>query len=795
MSQSLHIPHEVTDRRDGSPPWVGQPVRRMEDARFLRGQGRYVDDIVLPGQLHACFVRSPHPHARIVGIDTTEARALPGVVAVLTAAELADLKPVRPDWIVPGSRIKGRPVMADDRVRHVGEAVALVIADRRALAVDAVETVRVTYDPLPFVLDQEVAAAHGAVRLHDDLPDNRAVTFTVGNGGYDRAAERADIQITFSLRNQRLIPFSIEPRVVLADFDTARERLTVYSSNQMPHNLRRNLAAGLGFPEHRLRVVSPDVGGGFGPKMHTYPEEFALAAASMRLGRPVKWVETRSENAVATTHGRDHVMHIDVAAQRDGKIVALRVHSLANVGAYLSSMGTGVPTVNVAPFALGLYAIPHAEITVDCVFTNTTPVDAYRGAGRPEASYLIERTVDRVAHELGLDPADVRLRNFVSPDQLPYRQPVLAILDTGRYASTLRRALAAIDYDGLRASQRTARAAGCLIGIGISNFTESCGVGPSKRMGQTGFDRGGFESAVVRLHPDGHATVLSGSHSHGQGHVTTFAQIAADELGLSPADIEVLQGDTDLVPVGVGTFNSRSVAVGGSAVKIATARAAARIKTIAAHLLNVTPDRIELAAGRCLVTGSAESMPLREVARVAWTGQGLPPGTGIGIEETEFYQPEEMSSPYGSHLAVVDVDPETGEVTLRRYLAIDDFGVVINPLLAEGQIHGGLAQGIGQALYEGAHYDMAGHPVLDPPIPRFDMLPRFETSFVETPTPTNPLGAKGVGEAGAIAAPPAVVNAVIDALWHLGVREIDMPLTPERVLDSLEKAERIGTHS
>ena len=772
--------------------WVGRPVRRFEDARFLSGQGRYVDDIVLPGQLHACFVRSPHPHALITELDVDQARTLPGVVAVLTAADLSDLPPVRPDWLIPGSRAKGRPVLARDRVRHVGEAVAVVVAERRELAVDAAEVVRVTYEPLPFVLDQEDALAADAVRLHDDLPDNLAATFTVGNGGYDDAAASADVRIGFSLRNQRLIPFPLEPRVVLADFDPVRERLTVHSSNQMPHNLRRNLAAGLGLPEHRLQVISPDVGGGFGPKMHTYPEEFAVAEASRRLGRPVKWVETRSENAVATTHGRDHVMHVDVAARRDGTILGLRAHSVANVGAYLSSMGTGVPTVNVALFALGVYAIPHAEMTVDCSFTNTTPVDAYRGAGRPEAAYLIERTVDRVAHELGLDPAVVRLRNFVPENRLPYRQPVGATLDTGRYESTLRRTLSAIGYDDLRARQREARATGRLLGIGISNFTESCGVGPADLMRWVGFDRGGYETAVVRVHPDGRATVLSGSHSHGQGHVTTFAQIAADELGLAPADIEVLQGDTDVVPAGVGTFNSRSVAVGGSAVKIAAGRVAERVKAVAAHMLQTTPDKVELVAGRCRLSGSVTSVTLGEVARRAWTGQDVPPAFGIGLEETEFYEPAAMSSPYGSHVAVVEVDPETGEVVLRRYLAIDDFGVVVNPLLARGQVHGGLAQGIGQALYEEAAYDVTGHPVLDPPIPRFDMLPRYETAFAETPTPTNPLGAKGVGEAGAIAAPPAVVNAVIDALWHLGVTEIDMPLTPERVLDTLDRAKPIG---
>ncbi|WP_433296344.1 xanthine dehydrogenase family protein molybdopterin-binding subunit [Pseudonocardia sp. CA-142604] len=773
-------------------PWVGRALRRIEDARFLRGRACYVDDIVLPGQLYAHFVRSDHPHARIVRLGTARARRLPGVVEVFTADDLGDIPPVRPDWLIPGSQVRGRPVLALDRVRHVGEAVAVVIAEGRNAAADAAAAVDVTYEPLPFVLDQRQAMSSGSVRVHDDLPDNVAATFTVGNGGYDEAAKEADLTVTFSLRNQRLVPFSIEPRVVLADFDPSREKLTVYSSNQMPHNLRRNLAAGLGFPEHRLRVVSPDVGGGFGPKMHTYPEEFAVTAASLLLRRPVKWVETRSENVVATTHGRDHAMDVEVAARKDGTIIGLRVHTAANVGAYLSSMGTGVPTVNVALFALGLYAIPQAEMTVDCVFTNTTPVDAYRGAGRPEASYLIERTVDRVAHELGLDPAEVRLRNFVQLDQLPYRQPVGATLDTGRYEETMRRALDIAGYRALRDEQAAARASGRLLGTGISSFTESCGTGRAGTLSAIGFDRGGFESAVVRIHPDGHATVLSGAHSHGQGHVTTFAQIAADELGLAPENIDVLQGDTDVVPVGVGTFNSRSVVVGGSAVKVAAARVGERLKEIAAFMLDSEASKIELAGGRCRQAESSDSVSIKEVARRAWTGQGLPSGMGIGLEETEFYEPVAMSSPYGAHIAVVEVDRETGDVDVLRYVAVDDFGVVINPLLARGQIHGGLVQGLGQALFEGAYYDDSGHPVADPPMPRFDMVPRLETSFVETPAQTNPLGAKGVGEAGAIAAPPTIINAVIDALWHLGVREMDMPLTPERVLHAIEHATPAG---
>lgn len=773
-----------------SRPWTGQPTARLEDARLLLGRGRYVDDIVLPGQLYARFVRSPHAHARIIALDTAEAEKARGVAAVFTAKHTLPLGDIKPNWLIPGAVAKGRPVLAHTTVRHVGEPVAAVIAQSAAAAADAAELVQVRYESLPAVLDPAAALAENAVRLHEDLSSNIAATFQTGKGGFDEAAKKADLSINFTLTNQRLIPFSIEPRAVNASFDESSGRLTVYCANQIPHMLRRMLAAALRFPEHKLRVVSPDVGGGFGPKMHFYPEDVLLALAAKALGRPVKWTETRTENLVATTHGRDHAMTVDVAANRDGRIVAMRARSLANIGAYLSSMGSGVPTVNVALFASGVYAIRVFEMTVTCVFTNTTPVDAYRGAGRPEAAYLIERTIDRVAHELGMDPAEVRRRNFVRPEQMPYRTSAGAVLDSGRYADTLSLALTRADYVGLRAKQAEARAQGKLLGIGISNYMQTCGVGAAELMGLIGFDRGGFESALVRVHPDGRASIFSGSHSQGQGHATTFAQIAADELGIAPENIEVVQGDTDRVPFGIGTWNSRSVAVGGSAVKAAAARVAERMKRIAAHLTRTTPDEIVLANGVLSVRGGNASVTVAEVARAAWTGQGIPRAIGIGLEETEFYHPKSSSSPYGTHIVLIEIDAETGAISLLRYFAIDDCGVVINPLLARGQVHGGLAQGIGQALYEGASYGSDGAPVAEPPVPRFDMLPRFETDHTITPTATNPLGAKGLGEAGAIAAPPAVVNAAIDALWHLGVRELDMPLTPERVLSAIRSASR-----
>lgn len=774
-----------------STRWVGRAVTRLEDARLLLGRGRYVDDLVLKDQLYAHFVRSPHAHARITAVDAAAAASVRGVVAVFTAAEIPGLGDVRPNWLIPGARAKGRPVLAGRIVRHVGEAVAVVIAESAAAAVDAAELVSVGYEPLAAVFDAAAALEDQAVRLHEDLSNNIAATFQTGRGGFEEAARKADVSFSFSLTNQRLVPFSIEPRAVNSSYDASSGQLTVHCSNQIPHMLRRMLAAALQFPEHKLRVISPDVGGGFGPKMHFYPEDVLLAFATRRLGRPVKWTETRTENTVATTHGRDHAMTVDVAANRDGKIVAMRANSLANVGAYLSSMGSGVPTVNVALFALGVYAIRVFEMNITCVFTNTTPVDAYRGAGRPEAAYLIERTIDRVAHELGMDPAEIRRRNFVQPEQMPYRQPAGTTLDSGRYEETLALALERADYAGLRAKQAKARVDGRLLGIGIATYTQTCGVGAAELLAMVGFDRGGFESALVRVHPDGRVMVLSGSHSHGQGHPTTFAQIAADELGIAPENIEIVQGDTDLVPFGIGTWNSRSVPVGGSAVKVAAARIAERMKRIAAHLMQATPDRIVLADGLLRVEGSNASVTVAEVARAAWTGQGIPREIGIGLEETEFYHPTSSSSPHGAHIAVVEVDADSGSVSLLKYIAVDDCGVIINPLLARGQVHGGLAQGIGQALYEGAFYDVEGVPVSDPPLPRFDMLPRFETDHTITPTSTNPLGAKGLGEAGAIGAPPAVVNAAIDALWHLGVHELDMPLTPERVLRALREAKQV----
>lgn len=771
-------------------PWIGRPLPRLEDRRLLEGRGQFVEDVTFEGQLYVVFVRSPHPHADILSLDTAASRAMQGVVTVLTHEDLNGIGSIVPNWILPGTKSAGRQVLAEKRVRYVGDPVAAIVASSEAAALDAADAVDVIYRELPFILSAEAALKEDAPQVHADIANNLATTFLRGEPTYDTVSDGAHLKLSFSLRNQRLVPFPIECRALNASFDVTSGRMTLYITHQLPHMLRRMLSEALDFPENKLRVISPDVGGGFGAKMHFYSEDVVIAFASRLLGRPVKWSERRRENAVATSHGRDHVTQVDVAADQEGKIQALRVNSIANIGGYLSSMGAGIPTINAAMGLLGVYDIPNADIGVHLVYTNTTPVDAYRGAGRPEASYIIERTIDRVARELGLDPAEVRARNFLREDQLPHRNLIGGMIDSGNYQATLDRALALSGYLIFKTGKDDRSA--FRQGIGLCTYTESCGLGPGELLGMVGFDRGGYESARVRVHSDGRVLVLSGSHSHGQGHVTTFAQIAADALGVSPDEIDVIQGDTQLVPQGVGTFNSRSVAVGGSAVRVASERVAERINALAAHLLQVEPDEMERDGDCFRVKDGDGAILFREVCRAAWTGHNVPRELGIGLEETEFYHPLSMSAPYGAHVAKVRVDTETGEVALLSYVAVDDCGTVINPLLARGQVQGGVMQGIGQALFENGTPLSDGHMLLETAIPRADTSFNIVTDHIETPTLTNPLGAKGLGEAGTIGAPPAVVNAVIDALWTLGVKAIDMPLTPERVLSAIEQAKEGG---
>ena len=817
------IPDASNVGRSDGGSYFGREVRRREDASHLKGYGCFTDDITPPGTLHAAILRSPHAHARILSVDGEEARRLPGVAAVLTGADLKGRLGALPcNWVLPGMTVPEHRALAHERARFVGDGVAIVVAEDRYVARDALDFIRVDYEPLPAVTGAEEAAKPGAPVLHEDVPGNVAFVFPSRGGNYARAAKKADVRVRQRLINQRVIPNAMEPRAVLAEYDPGTESLTVHSSTQGPHNVKRLISEVLGFPEHRLRVVAPDVGGGFGSKLHLYPEEVLCAFLARELERPVKWTESRSEGFVATNHGRDHVQDIEVAAKSDGTITGLKATIHANLGAYLSGMGPGVPAVNCGMMITGTYKIPNVKATVYGVYTNTPRVDTYRGAGRPEATYLIERAVDLVARELGMDPAYVRRKNFIPKDAFPYRPPnSVFTYDSGDYEPNLDKALEIVGYAGLRERQEQLRRGGRYLGIGISTYTEFTGIGRGLDNNMTGFRHGGWEYGRVAVHPSGKVVVYSGSAAQGQGHATSFAQIAADALCLPTEDIEVVEGDTARVQFGNATFNSRSMPVGGVAIKICCDQIVEKAKRIAARALSVrvadvvyrdgwfgvgepnVPGRIAhiALASRRAVLGTvvravsgldlprAETLGGRvswaEVARLAHSVSDYPSGLEPGLDEQTFYQPEGMAFPFGTYVAVVEVEPKTGEIFFERFVAVDDCGPVINPLLARGQVHGGIAQGIGQALLEGAEYDETGRPVTDSfwsyALPRAEHLPDFETDHTVTPSPTNPLGIKGVGEAGAIGAPPAVVNAVVDALSPFGVRHIDMPVTAEKV--------------
>ncbi|SKA41545.1 carbon-monoxide dehydrogenase large subunit [Enhydrobacter aerosaccus] len=776
-------------------PYVGRPLRRREDARLLTGRGRYVDDIAPRDLCWAAVLRSPHAHARLRRVDTAKAAALPGVLLVLTASDVAGaIGPIRPNWVMPGSKVPEQLVLAADTVRYVGDRVAFVVAETQAAALDAMERIEVEFEPMPSVVDEEAALADGAPQLHENVPRNLAYLHKSGGGDYAKAAAEADTIVRLRIENNRLVPTCLEPRSIVADPSPADGALTLYIGSQIPHMTRRFVAETIGLPEHRLRVVAPDIGGGFGPKMHLYAEELLCAHAALRLGRPVKWTEGRSESHVATTHGRAHVEHIELAVMRDGRILGMKLTSYANVGAYLSNMATGIPTVNCANFATGTYRIPALAATVYVMLTNTVPVDAYRGAGRPEAAYIAERSIEAVARHLKLDPVEVRRVNFVRPEDFPYHpygSPRLA-WDSGNYQACLDTALAMIGHDRWRARQEELRQAGRHVGVGVAAYTELCGMGPSRLLGAIGFDRGGWESARLSVGAGGKVTVFSGSMPQGQGHATSLAQIAADALQLPIDDIDVVQGDTAQVQAGHGTFNSRSMAVGGSAVRVCADKIIAKATAIAAGVLEVAETDIVYRHGAFIVPGTdLGPVTFRDVARRAYVAHSLPAGLAPGLDETLFHDPTMLSAPSGVHAVVAEVDVETGEVTLLDYVAVDDAGRIINPLLAEGQIHGGVVQGIGQALYEGAVYDrvtgqLLSGSLLDYAIPRADQVPALRTAFHETPSPTNPLGVKGIGEAGTIGAPPAVVAAVLDALAPFGIDHLDMPLTPQRVWRALQ---------
>jgi len=784
----------TTDSNPAAAPRLfGSSIKRREDPRLMTGQSAYVDDMTLPGMAEVTFVRSPHAHARIRGVDVARAAASPRVLRVVTGADLqGSMKPVPCIWTLPDMKSPTRRAIASDKARFVGDIVAAVIATDRYAAQDAAELVRVDYELLPAVTDQEAAMKPGAPLLHDDVPGNVAFTWKLESGDQS-VFERAAIRVRTRVVNQRLIPNSLEGRAVLAQWHPGTGELIVWTSTQIPHLVRLQLARVLGVPEQKLRVIAPEVGGGFGAKQNFYPEEMIVAGLARELRRPIKWVEQRRENFVATTHGRAHIQDAEIAGTREGQITGLRVTSRANLGAYFSMFAPAVPTGLFGLMLSGAYRIPTISCEVHGVLTNTTTVDAYRGAGRPEATHLVERLVDMFAAEAGLDPAEVRRRNFIAPGDFPYTTATGVTYDSGNYEAALGRALELVNYPALRREQAEARKRGRLVGIGLCSFVEICGIAPSQVLGAAGGGLGGWESSTVRVHPTGKVSVLTGSSAHGQGHETTFAQIVADELGIPMDDIEVVHGDTAQVPLGIGTFGSRSAAVGGSALVLSTRKVKDKAVRIAAHLLEAAPEDVGLEAGEFSVRGApGRKTSFADVSLQAFLAHKLPAGLEPALEATTFFDPSNFTWPFGTHVCVSEVDPATGQVSILRYVAVDDCGRVINPLIVDGQIHGGITQGLSQALYEGAEYDEQGQlltgSLLDYTLPTAAQTPAYETAHTVTPTPVNPLGVKGIGEAGTIAASAAVVNSVVDALSPLGVRHLDMPLRPERVWRAIQSA-------
>ncbi|MCE4611281.1 MAG: xanthine dehydrogenase family protein molybdopterin-binding subunit [Desulfurococcales archaeon] len=775
--------------------YIGRKVKRKEDPRLLTGKGLYVDDIHLPGMLYAAFLRPPYAHARIKSIDTSRAEKIPGVVGVFTGEYFKDkVAPLMTAWNLTNADLKPVkwPVVAYDKVRFTGDIVAVVVAEDPYTAYDALEAIDVEYEPLPVVVDVEEAVKPGAPQLHDEAPGNVAFRWEFKGGrDFDEIAKEADLIVKQRLINQRLIPSAMETRGAVASYNPASGELTVWVTSQNPHVHRLIMAGVLGIPEHKLRVIAPDVGGGFGSKIPVYPGEVIVSRLAMDLGRPVKWVETRRENFLGTIHGRDHVDYVEVAAKKNGEVLGVRVRTLANLGAYISTAAPGVPTILFGLMLSGPYKIKSVDVEVKGVLTNTTPVDAYRGAGRPEATYILERMMDMVARKLGMDPADVRRVNLI--EKAPYTAVTGLLYDSGRYKEVFEKALKIAEYYKWREAQSIERKKGRLIGIGISSYIEMCGLAPSRIARATGFGLGLWESVLVRVHPTGKVSVYTGSHPHGQGEETSFAQIVAEELGIPIEDVEIVHGDTAQTPFGMGTYGSRTTPVGGGAIYRAVQRVKEKAKKIAAGLLEAREEDIEFSEGKFYVKGHPEkSVTFQDVALAAYTADKLPEGVEPGLEAIAFYDPENFTFPYGTHVAVVEVDPDTFKVKILRYVAVDDAGVIINPLLAEGQVHGGVVQGIAQALYEYAVYDEQGNLLTagfnDYMIPTALDVPNIESHFEETPAPHNPLGAKGIGETGTIASTAAVVNAVLDALAHLGVEHIDMPLTPYKIWKALKDA-------
>ncbi|BCJ28557.1 xanthine dehydrogenase family protein molybdopterin-binding subunit [Actinocatenispora sera] len=775
---------------------VGAARRRKEDAHLITGQTTWTDNIQLPGTVHAALLRSPMAHAR-VRVNVAAARNEPGVVAAYSGADLADelaglpsAWQVTPDWVAP----EHKP-LAVDEARYAGDAIAVVVADTRAHAVDALDAIEVDYDPLPVVLDMEQAIADSSPLVHTEAGTNVCFRYSDTFGDVDAAFANAPVRITRRFVQQRLVACAMEPRSVLVAPVPAAGEYTVWSSTQIPHFVRLFLAMLSGVPESRIRVIAPDVGGGFGSKLDIYAEELLALTLARKLGRPVKWTETRSEAFQATVHGRDQIQDLELAADADGRIRGLRVNLLADMGAYLQLLTPAIPLLGRAMFP-GIYKMDAYEFGCVGVFTDKTPTDAYRGAGRPEATFAIERMLDELAAELHVDPLEMRRRNWIRHEEFPYAQIAGLTYDSGNYEAATARATELFDYDGLRAEQARRREAHdpVQLGIGVSTYTEMCGLAPSRWLGERGYAGGGWEAATVRVLPTGKVEAVIGTSPHGQGHVTTFSQLVADTLGVPFDDIEVIHGDTAAAPAGLDTYGSRSLAVGGVAVWRAAQRVLGKAKTLAAHLLEVSEDDLEFSGGTFAVRGTpGATKSIQEVAFAAFAAHSMPDGFEPTLSADFVLEPDDFSFPHGTHLCATEVDTETGRVTIRSYVAVDDVGKVVNPMIVEGQVHGGLAQGIAQALHEGARYDADGNlttgTMVDYTPPTAADLPSFTLDRTETPSTNNPLGVKGVGEAGTIASTPAVVNAVVDALRPFGVADVPMPCTPENVWRALHEAQ------
>ncbi|MFN0166530.1 MAG: glyceraldehyde dehydrogenase subunit alpha [Bryobacteraceae bacterium] len=763
--------------------YVGERVKRTEDPRLIQGLGHYVDDIKLPDTLHVAFLRSMYAHARITNLDVSAAAAAPGVIAVYTGKDIARVGPVPCAGAMPDLKIPDYRVLAQNHVVFVGQPIAAVVATDKYTARDAVDLIQVDYDEMPVVIDVEKAAA-GPPYVYEEYGSNIAYRLTQGEGDIDAALAASDRVLKQRVEHRRLAPIAMEPRGVLARYLPGEQELTLWSSTQIPHLMRTQVALMLGVPENKLRVITPEVGGGFGSKLNVYAEEALLGWISIQLAKPVKWMETRRENMQSTIHGRGQVGFIEIGVNNDGTLMGLRYNVFADMGSYMQLLTPAIPTLTGLMLS-GSYKIPAIQMNITGVFTNKMSTDAYRGAGRPEATYVVERGIQLAADALGMDPVEIRRKNFPAPSEFPFHTATGLNYDSGNYQAALDRALEMAGYQKLRDEQRDARKQGRLIGIGISSYVEICALGPSSAL-----PAGGWESATVRVEPTAKVTVLTGISPHGQGEETSFAQIAADRLGVDLNDVTVIHGDTAIVQYGIGTFGSRGIAVGGTAVYLALEKLRDKSAQIAAHLMRTEVSNVEFSSGKFTklsgqTPDSKNEITIQEVALAAHLAKDMPPGVEPGLAATSFFEPTNFTFPFGTHIAVVEVDPETGKVKFLRYIAVDDCGKVINPLIVEGQVHGGIVQSIGQALYEEVVYDENGQLItgtlMDYAVPKAAMAPWLELDRTETPSPVNPMGVKGVGEAGTIGATPAIVNAIVDALAPFGVRHLDMPVKPENV--------------